>query len=89
MVTTARTAMRSTLIPQAPKAGPLLWVLKNKLKATLGAKIDFDRYINYADVEPTPQVPRVSYLEKHAKVVLIKNRDTVDKHYPLKVFENT
>jgi MoaA/NifB/PqqE/SkfB family radical SAM enzyme len=89
MVTTARTAMRSTLIPQAPKAGPLLWVLKNKIKASFGAKIDFDRYINYADVEPTPHVPRVSYLEKHAKVVLIKNRDTVEKHYPLKVFENT
>lgn len=89
MVTTARTAMRSALIPRAPKAGPLLWVLKNKMKATLGRKIDFDRYINYTDVQPTPQVPRVSYLEKHAKVVLIRNRDTVDKHYPLKVFENT
>ena len=47
MVTTARTAMRSNLIPQAPKAGPLLWVLKNKLKATLGQKIDFDSYIDY------------------------------------------
>ena len=36
MVTTARTAMRSNLIPQAPKAGPLLWVLKNKLKVDVG-----------------------------------------------------
>jgi hypothetical protein len=89
MVTTARTAMRSKLIPQAPKAGPLLWVLKNKLKVAAGRKIDFDRYIDYSDVKPTPHVPRVSYLEKHAKVVLIRNRDTTDKHYPLKVFENS
>jgi hypothetical protein len=89
MVTTARTAMRSTLIPQAPKAGPLLWVLKNKLKATLGQKIDFDSYIDYHHVKPTPHVPRVSYLENHAKVKLVRNRDTTDKHYPLKVFENT
>jgi MoaA/NifB/PqqE/SkfB family radical SAM enzyme len=89
MVTTARTAMRSTLIPQAPKAGPMLWVLKNKMKATFGLKIDFDRYIDYANVQATPQVPRVSFLEKHPKVQLVRNRDTVDKHYPLKVFENT
>ncbi len=89
MVTTARTAMRSTLIPQAPKAGPLLWVLRNKLKVTLGRKIDFDRYIDYSNVKPSPLVPRVSYLEKREKVHLVRGRDTTDKHYPLKVFENT
>src|SRR5580658_5198227 len=66
MVTTARTAMRSTLVPQAPKRGPLMWVLKNKLKVALGRPICFDQYIDYNDVQPTPQVPRVSYLEKHA-----------------------
>jgi Fe-coproporphyrin III synthase len=88
MVTTARTAMRSTLIPSAPKAGPLLWVLKNKLKVSLGQKIDFDSYIDYSNVKPTPHVPRVSYLEHHDKVKLVKGRDTTDKHYPLKVFEN-
>jgi hypothetical protein len=81
--------MRSKLIPQAPKAGPLLWVLKNKFKVATGQKIDFDNYIDYSDVKPTPHVPRISYLEKHAKVVLIRNRDTTDKHYPLKVFENS
>jgi MoaA/NifB/PqqE/SkfB family radical SAM enzyme len=89
MVTTARTAMRSNLIPNAPKAGPLFWVLKNKLKVALGQKIDFDSYIDYANVKPSPQVPRVSYLEHHDKVKLVKGRDTTDKHYPLKVFENT
>ncbi len=89
MVTTARTAMRSNLIPQAPKAAPLWWVLRNKLKVSFGGNIDFDRYIDYGDVKPTPHVPRVSYLEKREKVHLVKNRDTTDKHYPLKVFENT
>ena len=89
MVTTARTAMRSNIVPQAPKLGPMLWVLKNKWMVSTGRKINFDRYINYNDVKPTPYVPRVSYLEKHGKVVLIRNRDTTDKHYPLKVFENT
>jgi MoaA/NifB/PqqE/SkfB family radical SAM enzyme len=89
MVTTARTAMRSNLIPQAPKAGPLLWVLKNKLKVTFGMQIDFDRYIDYRDVKPSPHVPRKSYLIHREKVHLVKGRDTSEKHYPLKVFENT
>jgi MoaA/NifB/PqqE/SkfB family radical SAM enzyme len=89
MVTTARTAMRSTLIPSAPKLGPLAWVLKNKLKVSVGRKIDFDAYIDYQDVKPTPHVPRTSYLEHRVKVKLVKGRETADQHYPLKVFENT
>ena len=89
MVTTARTAMRSTLIPQAPKTGSLLWVLRNKLKATLGQRIDFDSYIDNHDIKPTPHVPRLSNLENHSKVKLVRNRGTADKHYPLKVLENT
>src|SRR5215469_14908432 len=36
MVTTARTAMRSTLVPQVPKMKPLTWVLTNKLRTTFG-----------------------------------------------------
>ncbi|HLW25251.1 MAG TPA: radical SAM protein [Steroidobacteraceae bacterium] len=89
MVTTARTAMRSTLIPSAPKLGPLAWVLKNKLKVSLGGAINFDAYIDYQDVKPTPHVPRTSYLEHRVKVKLVKGRETADQHYPLKVFENT
>jgi hypothetical protein len=63
--------------------------LKNKLKVAFGKNIDFDSYIDYTNVKPTPQVMRVSYLERHDKVKLVKGRDTTDKHYPLKVFENT
>ncbi len=89
MVTTARTAMRSTLIPTAPKMGPLMWVLRNKFNVSTGRKINFDRYIDYTDVKPTPHVARVSYLEHREKVKLVKGRETTDQHYPLKVFENT
>jgi hypothetical protein len=89
MVTTARTAMRSTIIPQVPKLKPLHWVLLNKLKVALGRPIDFDRYIDYGAVKPSPHVQRISYLEKHKKAVLVRGRDTPDKRYPLKVFENT
>jgi Fe-coproporphyrin III synthase len=88
MVTTARTAMRSNLIPQAPKMGPLMWVLKNKAKLSLGRKICFDSYIDYSDVKPSPVVARESFLGKNTKARLAKGRVTVDQHYPLKTFVN-
>jgi MoaA/NifB/PqqE/SkfB family radical SAM enzyme len=88
MVTTARTAMRSNIIPQLPKNEPLLWVLKNKLKVSMGKSICFDSYINYSDVRPSPTVKRVSYLDKTVKARLVKGRITPDEHYPLKTFVN-
>ncbi|MBI3432265.1 MAG: radical SAM protein [Hydrogenophilales bacterium] len=88
MVTTARTAMRSNIIPQAPKMGPMFWVLKNKLKLSLGKSICFDDYIDYSHVKPTPHIQRINYLENKEKVKLVKGRDTVDARYPLKQFEN-
>jgi MoaA/NifB/PqqE/SkfB family radical SAM enzyme len=88
MVTTARTAMRSRVIPQAPKMGPLVWVLKNKAKLALGRKICFDSYIDYSDVRASPSVARRSFLEKKMKARLVKGRTTVDEHYPLKSFVN-
>ncbi|GAA5169774.1 radical SAM protein [Viridibacterium curvum] len=89
MVTTARTAMRSTIIPQAPKIGPMMWVLKNKLKVSMGGKINFDDYIDYSSVKPTPRVERISFLDNRPKVKLDKERHTPDERYPLKEFENT
>jgi MoaA/NifB/PqqE/SkfB family radical SAM enzyme len=88
MVTTARTAMRSNIIPQAPKAGPLMWVLKNKLKVSMGKKICFDSYINYSDVRSSPLVKRESFLNTNVKGRLVKGRTTPDEHYPLKTFVN-
>jgi hypothetical protein len=89
MVTTARTAMRSGILPQAPKLGPMLWVLQNKLKVSLGRPIRFDDYVDYTDVKPTPRVERINFLENRHKVALVTGRDTVDSRYPLKSFENT
>jgi Fe-coproporphyrin III synthase len=88
MVTTARTAMRSTLIPQAPKLGPLLWVLKNKLKVSLGQPINFDAYIDYTQVQPSPFKQRTSFLNTKQKSPLVRGRETVDARYPLKEFQN-
>jgi MoaA/NifB/PqqE/SkfB family radical SAM enzyme len=88
MVTTARTAMRSTIIPQMPKVGPLLWVLKNKAKVTLGKAICFDSYIDYSDARPSPFVKRASFLDTKVKGRLVKDRMTAEQHYPLKTFVN-
>ena len=88
MVTTARTAMRSKIIPQFPKTKPMLWVIKNKLLVSLGKQIPFGDYIDYSNVSPSPHVKRISYLELKEKGHLIKGRDTVDSHYPLKEFNN-
>ncbi|MFQ5471048.1 MAG: radical SAM/SPASM domain-containing protein [Gammaproteobacteria bacterium] len=88
MVTTARTAMRSPLVPQLPRLEPLFWVLKNKLKLMLGKDIRFSDYIDYNNVQPNPHVQRVSYLDKKIKVKLERNRDSVEKRYPLKDFVN-
>lgn len=88
MVTTARTAMRSNLIPQFPKMEPLLWVLKNKLKVTVGQGIDFDHYIDYGHVEPTTISQRTSYLDKKFKIKLERDRNTVEQRYPLIEFDN-
>ena len=81
--------MRSTLIPQAPKRGPLVWVLKNKLKVALGKSICFDQYIDYSNVQPSPRIKRTSFLsEKKMKARLVRGRDSVDARYPLKEFMN-
>ena len=89
MVTTARTAMRSNVVKQMPKAGPMAWVLHNKLKVTFGRPISFDQYIDYSHVEPTPHVQRESYLDREHKVTLVKDRQSVEQRYPLQTFINT
>lgn len=90
MVTTARTAMRSNLAPQLPKWGPMQWVLWNKLKVSLGGGVDFRSYIDYANVSPSPQVPRTSFLGQKVKDKMKVQKDlkTVEERYPLIRFVN-
>ena len=68
MVTTARTAMRNSAVPQLPKLQPLAWVIANKIRVSLGRPVNFPRYIDYENVqidERTPQ--RDSYLGRTVK----------------------
>ncbi|MCX7062985.1 MAG: radical SAM protein [Proteobacteria bacterium] len=90
MVTTARTAMRSNLAPQLPKWGPMQWVIWNKLKVSLGGDVDFRSYIDYANVSPSPQVPRTSFLGQKVKDKMKVQKDlkTVEERYPLIRFVN-
>jgi len=88
MVTTARTAMRSDYIPQAPKLGPMAWVAYNKLKTILGSRIQFDKYVDYSDVRQSPHVPRVSYLDTKEKPIIVSDRAGIDERYPLRTFLN-
>jgi len=78
MVTTARTAMRSKIFTMLPKLQPLFWVIENKIKATVGKDISFNKYINYDDVKPSPQVKRTSFLNKSFKSKIQK---ADDPHY--------
>lgn len=90
MVTTARTAMRSRLIPQLPKLGPMTWVALNKLRVTLGREVDFGAYIDYGHVKDSPLVPRTSFLGRKVKSEIKVQRDlaTPAEHYPLADFVN-
>jgi len=90
MVTTARTAMRSSLHPSLPKLSPLAWVVWNKLKVSLGGRIDFARYIDYDNVRPSPLIPRKSFLGENVKayVKVQKGLETPAEHYPLEEFFN-
>ena len=90
MVTTARTAMRSRLIPQLPKLSPAAWVAWNKLKVSLGRKIDFAAYIDYGQVQPSQLVKRTSFLGQNVKahIKIQKGMTTPAHHYPLGTFVN-
>lgn len=90
MVTTARTAMRSRLNPQLPKLGPLTWVTWNKLKVSLGGQVDFRSYVDYSKVEPSPLVPRTTFLDRNVKseIQVQCGLKSAAEHYPLSEFVN-
>lgn len=79
MVTTARCAMRNRRFPSLPKLKPFLWVVKNKLKVTLGLPVNFDAYIDYGHYVRDVDVPkRAFHLEDHEKR-RVQTKD--DEHY--------
>lgn len=90
MVTTARTAMRSTIHPSLPKYYAARWVLTNKIKRLFKSNINFDNYIDYSNILPNvitsnsqiqkdgDEIVRKSFLnEKSIKKIQTKK----DPHY--------
>lgn len=68
MVGSAKTAMRLRKYPKLPRLKPLLWVIYNKLKITLGGSINFERYLNFQNIPTNNQpVRRKSFLEEKGK----------------------
>jgi MoaA/NifB/PqqE/SkfB family radical SAM enzyme len=63
MVGSARTAMRHPVFTKLPRTQPMMWVITNKLRATLGLRIPFDNYINFYQGERYPAgIKRQSFL---------------------------
>ncbi len=80
MVTTARHArMRSNIVPQMPKAEPMMWVLKNKMKglhrqersaSTATSTIQMSGHLRSSSAK--------RYLNRTVKAKLVKGRVTPD-----------
>ena len=46
----------------------MLWVVKNKLRVTLGASVEFEKYIDYSIVQQDDLIPqRISFLDQKVK----------------------
>lgn len=82
MVGSAKTAMRNPKYPKLPEAGPMLWVVYNKIKTMFGGRIDFENYIdNRAAGQDKGLHRRESYLNKNIKRNLqLKNDDHYRKY---------
>jgi MoaA/NifB/PqqE/SkfB family radical SAM enzyme len=68
MVGTAKTAMRHPRFARVPKLEPLLWVVRNKLRVTFGADVDFNKNVDYSNVYEDKFIPhRISFLDNKVK----------------------
>jgi Fe-coproporphyrin III synthase len=54
----AKAAMRQPRFPKIPRWAPMYWVLENKLRITLGGKINFDRYSDHSSIYLDPVIYR-------------------------------
>jgi Fe-coproporphyrin III synthase len=81
MVGTAKTAMRNSRFTNLPRLKPLIWVVNNKLRLSLGKDIDFKRYVEFPNVvDNIPADTRPSYLKETVKR---KPQKKSDKHYSM------
>ena len=79
--------MRNRRFPQLPKMRPLIWVLHNKSKVTLGGRIDFEKYVDMTGLTTeTVANEQVSRIEPAVKRMPTLKEDV---HYlSLGPFEN-
>jgi len=76
MVGSAKTAIRYSRFPQIPRIRPSIWVLENKIKATLGIPLNLERYVDFENVINDDVKPeRISFLEKKAPRSLQRRDD--------------
>jgi MoaA/NifB/PqqE/SkfB family radical SAM enzyme len=79
MVGSAKTAMRNPRFASLPKRAPLSWVLKNKLRLTLGKSVPFEKYVDYSRIYQDHDKPnRCSFLNQTGSK-RIQSKD--DEHY--------
>ena len=65
MVGSAKTAMRNPKFLKIPRIGPLLWVLENKMRVTLGGKMRINGIIDFTEIYNDSLVPeRNSYFDR-------------------------
>jgi MoaA/NifB/PqqE/SkfB family radical SAM enzyme len=79
MVGSAKTAMRHPKYARLPKAGPLLWVVWNKLKVMLGGSIDFECYVDYRNVYIDKDIPRRRFFLDETVKRNLQSKD--ESHY--------
>jgi len=79
MVGSAKIAMRHPKYAKLPKAGPLFWVIYNKLKIMFGGSVNFDHYLDLKEVYRDRGVcHRKSFLNE---TVRKKEQSKGDAHY--------
>lgn len=79
MTASVKTAMRNPRFTQLPRFGPLMWVVANKVRATLGLRVPFEHYVDYARVHKDAVVPvRESFL---GRATAKRVHEELEDHY--------
>ena len=82
MVGSARTAMRNPRLTSLPKLEPLMWVISQKLRVSMGLPIPFDRWVDHQLVDRSTEVDlRATFLDSHPVKPKLQRKQ--DSHYDL------
>ncbi len=76
MVGSAKTAIRNPYFARLPRLKPLVWVVANKIRVSLGLPVDFEREVDFTDVAKASVFPRrESWLSKAFRPTFQKKTD--------------